>query len=70
MNVTKTFLKKLSPETLEIVNNFKTIKKSHAKFQIKGRIIEELFDELKIPDNMSLRGETMSELRRSDFFPH
>lgn len=65
----KNLAKKLSPETLKILNNFETIKKLYAEFQTKGRITEELFDELKISDNVNLRGETTSEIRLSDFVP-
>ena len=45
MNMIKTLPRKLSPETLEIVENFDIIMKLHDQFQSIGRITKELFDE-------------------------
>jgi len=66
-NMMKTMPKKLGEKTIEIMNNFEIMKKLHDEYQLKFRITEEFFDELGIPNDVNIRGEIISELRRSEF---
>ena len=65
MNIIKTMPKKLSVETLAIVNDYKIIKQLFDEFQKNSIILEDFFDMLGIPDDMSMRGKISRELRRS-----
>lgn len=69
MNMIKNLLRKLSPETSEIVEKFNTITKSCYQFQSAGRITEELFNELDMPKDADISGAEISKLTRSEFTP-
>ena len=69
VSMMKTVPRRLSPQTLEIVNFFDVIKKSHEEFNTKGRIDEEAFNELNVPQDADSNRETQIDLRSSDFMP-
>ena len=51
------------------MNDYEKIKKLYDEFQLKSHMTEDFFHELKIPNDVNIRGDTISELRRFDFFP-
>ena len=69
VNMIKNLPRKLSPETLEIAENFDIVKKLRDQFQSIGRITEELFKKLGMPEDTGAYGVEILELRRSEFMP-
>ena len=63
----KTMPKKLSKKTIEIMNDFEIVKKIYDEYQLKSRMSEDFVDELGIANDVNIRGEINSDLRRSDF---
>ena len=58
----KTLPKKLSEKTIEIMNDFNVLKKSHDECQSKSRISEDFFDALSTPNDVDMKGEVKLSL--------
>ena len=47
-------------KTIEIMNDYEIIKRLYDEHQLKSHITEDLFDELKMSNDVNIRGEIIS----------
>ena len=67
VDMMKIILKRLSEKNIEMMNDYEIIKKLCDEHQLKSCMTVDFFHDLKIPNDANIRGEIISELRRSDF---
>ena len=67
--IMKTLPTKLSKETMEIMSDFEILKKQHDECQLKSRTSADSFDKLSMPNDVDIKREISTELRRSEFAP-